>query len=263
MSNADETIRDLPAGETADATARAPATTALDFLSVRDIRKSYRMGRQTLDVLRGVDLDVKKGEIVAIMGQSGSGKSTLLHQIGLLDEPESGEVYFEGDALPRRGNQAAAARSRLFGFIFQFYHLLPEFTALENVLMPAMILDDLGVWRRRKGEHKERAARILERMGLKERMKHRPKELSGGERQRVAIARALMNKPPVLLCDEPTGNLDRGTAEGVRSLLWELNQSDGQTMIVVTHDSSVAAQANRTLELVDGRLANTGSSNGA
>jgi len=262
MNSSDDTLRepdlgaDMAAGRAVDATAPPPAATALDFLSVRDIRKSYKMGRQTLEVLRGVDLDVRKSEILAIVGQSGSGKSTLLHQIGLLDEPESGEVYFDGAPLPRRGGQAAAARSRLFGFIFQFYHLLPDFTALENVLMPAMILDDFGEWRRRKGELKERAAQILQRMGLKERMKHRPKELSGGERQRVAIARALMNRPPILLCDEPTGNLDRATAEDVRSLLWDLNQADGQTMIVVTHDVSVAAQADRTLELIDGRLAN-------
>ena len=224
------------------------------LLRVIDLHKSYSMGRQELDVLRGVDLEVREGEILAVLGQSGSGKSTLLHVIGLLDTPDQGEVLLDGESLPFGGPEAAYARNSIFGFVFQFYHLLPEFTALENVLMPTMILDGWGTWSSTKREMKDYARGLLERMGLGDRMRHRPKELSGGERQRVAIARALINRPRLMLCDEPTGNLDRATAEEVRELLWELNRSEGQAMILVTHDASVAAHAQRTLTLVDGRL---------
>ncbi|MCZ6573830.1 MAG: ATP-binding cassette domain-containing protein, partial [Planctomycetota bacterium] len=159
-----------------------------------------------------------------------------------------------GERMPLDGARAAGARNRFFGFVFQFYHLLPEFTALENVLMPARILEGWGAWRAARRKMKDHARSLLERMGLGDRMRHRPKELSGGERQRVAIARALMNRPRLMLCDEPTGNLDRTTAEEVRQLLWELNRTEGQAMILVTHDASVASHAQRTLTLVDGRL---------
>jgi lipoprotein-releasing system ATP-binding protein len=224
------------------------------ILEVRDIHRRFKMGGQALDVLTGVDFELEEGEILAIVGQSGSGKSTLLHQVGLLDKPDRGEVVFRGEKLPLGGPQAAHARNRYFGFVFQFYHLMPDFTALENTLMPALIMDDWVTWRRRKKEQKERARSLLERVGLSERMNHKPPQLSGGERQRVAIARALMNAPPVLLCDEPTGNLDRKTAEGVRDLLWDLNESEGQSMVLVTHDYQLASDARRTLVLVDGRL---------
>jgi len=224
------------------------------LLEVRDLSKSYRIGTQVLQVLSGIAFTMEEGQILSIMGQSGSGKSTLLHQIGLLDEPDLGEIHFRGERLPLAGPKAAWARNRWFGFVFQFYHLLPEFTALENVLMPGLILQDWGTWRRQRNELKDRARSLLERVGLKERMTHRPTQLSGGERQRVAIARALMNQPAVLLCDEPTGNLDRRTAKGVRDLLWDLNRTDHQTMIVVTHDAGLARQADRTLALLDGRL---------
>jgi len=224
------------------------------FLEVFDLHKSFRMGGTQLDVLRGVDLQLRKGEILAIVGQSGSGKSTLLHHIGLLDLPDQGSVHYLGEALPLGGAQAACTRNRVFGFIFQFYHLLPEFTALENVLMPAMILEDWASWRRQKKDLRAQASDLLARVGLGERMRHKPPQLSGGERQRVAIARALMNAPEVLLCDEPTGNLDRHTAASIRDLLWDLNRTDGQSMIVVTHDVSLAAEADRTVHLVDGKL---------
>ncbi|MFB3067307.1 MAG: ABC transporter ATP-binding protein [Planctomycetota bacterium] len=224
------------------------------LLRVVDLHKSYRMGRHELEVLRGVDLEVREGEILAVLGQSGSGKSTLLHLIGLLDTPDKGEILLDGVSLPFGGTEAAFARNDTFGFVFQFYHLLPEFTALENVLMPAMILEGWGAWRAARREMKDHARSLLERMGLGDRMRHRPKELSGGERQRVAIARALMNRPRLMLCDEPTGNLDRTTAEEVRQLLWELNRTEGQAMILVTHDASVASHAQRTLTLVDGKL---------
>jgi lipoprotein-releasing system ATP-binding protein len=224
------------------------------LLEVQEIRKGFRLGSETLQVLQGVDFGLAQGEILAIVGQSGSGKSTLLHQVGLLDKPDQGRVLYEGQELPLVGAEAAYARNRTFGFVFQFYHLLPEFTALENVLMPALILQSWMSYRRQRGELRERARSLLDRVGLGERVRHRPPELSGGERQRVAIARALMNRPAILLCDEPTGNLDRRTAEGVRDLLWDLNRTDGQTMIVVTHDQGLAGQAHRTLTLVDGRL---------
>jgi lipoprotein-releasing system ATP-binding protein len=156
--------------------------------------------------------------------------------------------------MPLTGAQAAFARNRTFGFVFQFYHLLPEFTALENVLMPALILRSWLSWRRSRHELLDDARSLLDRVGLGARMRHRPPQLSGGERQRVAIARALMNRPPILLCDEPTGNLDRRTAEGVRDLLWDLNRTERQSMIVVTHDAGMAGHAHRTLTLVDGKL---------
>ncbi len=224
------------------------------ILSVRGLFKSYRMAGREIAVLRGVDLDLQRGEMLAIVGHSGSGKSTLLHQIGLLDRPDGGEVLYCGEVMPLVGARAALARNRRFGFVFQFYHLLPEFDAVENVLMPAMILQGAGEWRRRKRELRQRAETLLARFGLAERMHHRPPQLSGGERQRVAIARSLMNEPAILLCDEPTGNLDRNTAAEVRTLLGELNRVDQQSMVVVTHDREFAADADRTLELLDGTL---------
>ncbi len=224
------------------------------LLEVRDVAKSFRIGSETLQVLQGVDFELAEGEILAIVGQSGSGKSTLLHQVGLLDKPDRGSVVYRGVEMPLTGASAAYARNRTFGFVFQFYHLLPEFTALENVLMPALILRSWFSWRRSRRELRGAARSLLERVGLGARMGHRPPQLSGGERQRVAIARALMNRPPILLCDEPTGNLDRRTAEGVRDLLWDLNRTERQSMIVVTHDTGIAGRAHRTLTLVDGKL---------
>ena len=224
------------------------------ILEVCDIHKSFRMGNEKLRVLRGVDFEMEEGEILAIVGQSGSGKSTLLHQVGLLDKPDQGLVRFRGEEMPLVGARAAHARNRLFGFVFQFYHLLPEFTALENVLMPSLILQSWGEFQRQRKEIRARAQHLLERVGLGERMKHHPPQLSGGERQRVAIARALMNSPAILLCDEPTGNLDRRTSEDVRALLWDLNRTDKQTMVIVSHDLALAQQADRSLVLVDGRL---------
>jgi len=226
----------------------------MGFLEITDIWKAFRIGGQTLQVLQGVDFDLAEGEILAIVGQSGSGKSTLLHQVGLLDRPDRGRVVYMGEEMPLVGAQAAFARNRTFGFVFQFYHLLPEFTALENVLMPALILQSFSSYRRARKDIRERARSLLDRVGLGGRMTHKPPELSGGERQRVAIARALMNRPPILLCDEPTGNLDRRTAEGVRDLLWDLNRTEQQSMILVTHDAGIAGRAHRTLTLVDGKL---------
>jgi lipoprotein-releasing system ATP-binding protein len=227
------------------------------LLEVRDVWKSFRIGSETLQVLQGVDFALEEGEILAIVGQSGSGKSTLLHQVGLLDKPDRGRVLLDGHEMPLAGARAAYARNRTFGFVFQFYHLLPEFTALENVLMPSLILRSWAAYRASRKELREGARQILERVGLGGRTKHKPPQLSGGERQRVAIARALMNRPPILLCDEPTGNLDRRTAEGVKDLLWDLNRTERQSMILVTHDAHIATQAHRTMTLVDGKLAGT------
>ncbi len=238
-----------------EATTTPTATeTKRPLLVVSGIEKSFRMGSQTLHILRGVDLTLHETEMLSIVGQSGSGKSTLLHQIGLLDKPDGGTVTYDGTRLPFRGARAAAVRNRLYGFVFQFYHLLPEFTALENVIMPKMIGEGWSAYGRQKREIKEKARALLERVGLTDRMKHRPPQLSGGERQRVAIARALINDPPVLLCDEPTGNLDVETSGGIKDLLWDLNRTERQSMVMVTHDKSLAERTDRTLELVDGML---------
>ena len=212
------------------------------------------MGGNTLSVLRNIDLELREGEILSIIGRSGSGKSTLLHHIGLLDRADTGEVRLRGERMPLTGSAAASARNQFFGFVFQFYHLLPEFSALENVLMPAMIREGAVSWMRQRGKLRQRARSLLESVGLQDRMKHRPPQLSGGERQRVAIARALMNEPSVLLCDEPTGNLDRQSANNIRDLLWALNRDQGQSMVVVTHDANLAAEGHRVMELIDGRL---------
>lgn len=231
-----------------------PQSTPEPMLRVFDLHKTFKLGGQRLEVLRGVDLDVQEAEILAILGRSGSGKSTLLHHIGLLDRPDSGEVLLRGESMPLDGARAAGARNRVFGFVFQFYHLMPEFSALENVLTPALIREDIGSWWRRRKELRGRAQHLMEQVGLQDRMKSKPPQLSGGERQRVAVARALMNEPQVLLCDEPTGNLDRSSAEAIKELLWRLNDEENQTMIVVTHDTGLARQADRMVELVDGKL---------
>jgi lipoprotein-releasing system ATP-binding protein len=225
------------------------------LLRARGVAKSYKVGGGKLDVLRGVDLDVHDGEILAILGKSGCGKSTLLHVLGWLDRADQGEIVYDGvdhARLPAR--ERAHHRNRTMGFVFQFYHLLSELTALENVLVPAMIRYAPGEFRSRKRALHDRAKALLAVVGLGHRMTHRPPQLSGGERQRVAIARALMNQPRFLLCDEPTGNLDGRTAEDVRSLLWDLNARSNQTMIVVTHDAKLAYQAHRMIHLVDGQI---------
>jgi lipoprotein-releasing system ATP-binding protein len=224
-------------------------------LSASNLEKSYRKGKDAVPVLRGVDVAVDRGEFVAIVGASGSGKSTLLHVLGLLDGPDSGEVRLEGDRidhLPDRRRDAL--RNRTFGFIFQFYHLLPELSALENVLMPLYIRDGFSAYLRNGREHRKQARAFLERVGLGHRLSHRPTELSGGEMQRAAIARALAGQPEVLLADEPTGNLDAGTGQSVLDLLRDLNRERGLTMMMVTHDAQVAAQADRTVRLSEGRI---------
>jgi lipoprotein-releasing system ATP-binding protein len=217
--------------------------------------KRYQKGRVDIPVLRGVDLELRRGEFLSIVGQSGSGKSTLLHLLGLLDAPDEGEVHFAGeriDHLPMRRRDAL--RNKQFGMIFQFYHLLPELTALENVLAPLLIAESVFGYFRRRRAHVERATQLLETVGLGHRLKHRPRELSGGEMQRAAIARALAAGPEVLLADEPTGNLDSTTGEEILRILRTLNDERNLTIVMVTHDLAVAALADRTLRLAGGQM---------
>ena len=219
------------------------------------VEKTYRKGEHKIPVLRGVDIEVRRGEFVSIIGQSGSGKSTLLHLLGLLDSPGVGEVQLYGqriDDLPVRARDEL--RNRTFGFIFQFYHLLPELNVVENVLAPLMIrYSAWEFWKRRK-ELQESARALLEQVGLGHRLTHKPSELSGGEMQRAAIARALVARPEILLADEPTGNLDAQTGREIMSLLTGLNGQNDLTIIMVTHDESVAQQAHRIVRLSEGRL---------
>ena len=225
------------------------------YLSAHGLNKSYWKGKNEVPVLRGVDLEVERGELLAVVGASGSGKSTLLHLLGLLDAPDDGKVALEGvriDDRPERSRDLL--RNRTFGFIFQFYHLLPELTALENVLMPQLIGHGLWSYWRERGRLKQEGEDLLRRVGLGHRLGHLPSELSGGEMQRAAIARALAGQPSVLLADEPTGNLDAASGQGVIDLLRDLNREHGLTMILVTHDQNIAQQADRVVRLVEGRI---------
>ncbi|HUS46587.1 MAG TPA: ABC transporter ATP-binding protein [Phycisphaerae bacterium] len=221
----------------------------------KDLCKSYRLGRVTLEVLKGVTLEARGGEFVAIMGASGSGKSTLLHLLGLLDVPDAGSVFFDGvDAAGLSAGRRNRIRCRDVGFVFQFYHLLPELDVLENVMLPAKVDASTLGWFSRRRAVRKRAEDVLAMVGLQGRLRHRPKELSGGERQRVAIARALMNSPKVLLADEPTGNLDSKSGRQIIRLLHRCNEEYGLTVVMVTHDDSLAREANRYLVLKDGSL---------
>ena len=219
------------------------------------VEKAYRKGELKVPVLLGVDIEVRRGEFVSIIGQSGSGKSTLLHLLGLLDSPDVGEVKLYGeriDDLPQSSRDEL--RNRVFGFIFQFYHLLPELSVLENVLAPVMIRHSAwSYWKSRKA-FQEQAREMLERVGLGHRLSHKPSELSGGEMQRAAIARALMGNPEILLADEPTGNLDSETGGEIMDLLRSLNARNDLTIIMVTHDEKIAQQAHRIVRLAEGRL---------
>ena len=219
------------------------------MMSVRGVSKSYPTPGGRLSVLDNVDLDVRRSEFLLIEGQSGVGKSTLLHIMGLLDRPDSGEVFIDGEELAKASRRRRAdLRARRVAFVFQFYHLLPEFTALENVAMPLLI----GGQGARQAE--AAAAEVLGRVGLAKRLHHKPAELSGGERQRAAIARALVTRPGCVLADEPTGNLDQHTADQVYDLMLELNEQYGISFVVVTHDPRLAERMNRTLRLEEGSL---------
>jgi lipoprotein-releasing system ATP-binding protein len=219
------------------------------LISARNVAKSYAMGQRQLDVLRGVSLDVARGDFLALRGASGAGKSTLLHLFGGLDTPNAGEIWFAGKNLAQVSPQELALlRNRKVGFVFQAYHLLPELDALENVCLPARMARVAAADAARRGRE------LLARVGLAGRMDHRPYELSGGEQQRVAIARALINAPELILADEPTGNLDSHTGTEIIDLLAGLRGEKNTTLIIATHDVSVAARAPRTVHLVDGRI---------
>ncbi len=217
------------------------------------VKKHYRLAKHEIPVLRGIDLSVQAGETVALLGASGAGKSTLLHVLGLLDPPTAGEVHFDGQRVDNLTiGQRAALRHRHVGFVFQFYHLIPELTALQNVLLARMMTTSVWqFWRQRK-QAKAAATALLEQVGLGDRLRHRPSELSGGERQRVAIARALLAEPKVVLADEPTGNLDSTTARGVVDLIFEIQRQRGLAFLLVTHDERLAQRCHRIVRMQDG-----------
>jgi len=220
-----------------------------DLLEMRALCKTYEIGKNRVEVLSGISMKLEAATTTALVGASGAGKSTLLHLLGALDRPTSGTVLFRGDDIfAQSDSELASFRNRSIGFVFQFHHLLSEFTALENVMMPALIA------RVPKVEARSMAEALLTDVGLAHRMIHRPGELSGGEQQRVAIARALVLSPALLLADEPTGNLDMKTSEGVHAVLADLQQKKGLTLVVVTHNERLAAAMGRTVRLVDGKL---------
>lgn len=217
-------------------------------LEAKDIHKHFTDGKSTVDVIKGLSLQVKAGEFVSIVGASGSGKSTLLHVLGGLDTPSQGQVFLDGQRFDNLGEaQRGYKRNHYLGFVYQFHHLLPEFSALENVAMPLMLRAETNY-----KEVKQQAEHLLDRVGLSHRLTHKPGELSGGERQRVALARALVGRPAVMLADEPTGNLDRKTALGIFELLTELKKEFNMAMLIVTHDEQLAQSADSILYMQDG-----------
>jgi lipoprotein-releasing system ATP-binding protein len=223
-----------------------------NLLEVRNLYKSYATGANRVDVLNGIDLELEAGTTTALVGASGAGKSTLMHLLGALDRPTSGSVLFQGeDIFKKSDGQLADFRNKSIGFVFQFHHLLPEFTALENVMMPALIA------RVPRSRAKQEAQELLNDVGLGQRLTHRPGELSGGEQQRVAIARALTLGPELLLADEPTGNLDMKTSDSIHAMLTELQERKGLTLVVVTHNERLASAMGTTIRLVDGKLDKT------
>ncbi len=236
-------------------TTRSTVPMTPPHLAAKAIVKHYRKGQHQVSVLKGVDITVRKGEFLSIVGQSGSGKSTLMHLIGLLDAPDVGEIQLDGeriDDLPVKTRDQL--RNRVFGFVFQFYHLLPELTLMENVLSPLMIRHSTWTYWQRRREFQDRAREMISKVGLSHRLTHKPSELSGGEMQRAAIARSLIGQPAVLLADEPTGNLDAETGAEIMELLNTLNRDDGLTILMVTHDAAIADQAHLIVRLAEGRI---------
>ena len=223
------------------------------MLEARGLHKIYQENANQLHVLKGINLTIQKGDVLAIVGPSGAGKSTLLHILGGLDQPTKGEVFFDSRDIYRlKEAQRAKVRNLKLGFVFQFYHLLPEFTALENVILPALVKEDLKNVEALKIKGQE----LLALVGLKERMLHKPNQLSGGEQQRVAIARSLVNNPEIIFCDEPTGNLDSESGRAIIDLLMDLNVRNKQTLVVVTHDENIAKRSHKVVRMQDGMLVN-------
>ena len=247
---------ELDSIESAIATTRLPESVGSRSIVVaRDVTKSYRRSKTVVPVLKGVDFRAERGKITAIIGQSGSGKSTLLHLLGTLDKPDSGEIHFDGqrtDNLPAR--QRDAFRNKQLGMIFQFYHLLPELSLLENIIAPAMIGESIFSYLRKRSAIIQRAKGLAEMVGLSHRLHHKPCELSGGEMQRTAIARALVTDPQLLLADEPTGNLDQESGQSILQLMRNLNRDHGLTIIMVTHDENIAQQCDALVRLKGGKL---------
>jgi lipoprotein-releasing system ATP-binding protein len=230
-----------------------------NLIEVQNLKKSFTTDAGELRVLKGIDLSIKEGEMVGIIGASGVGKSTLLHILGALDKPTSGKLLYNGaDIFSLNENSLASFRNKTIGFVFQFHHLLPEFTAIENVMMPGLINKGARGQGGKGASYQEimaKAERLLDEMGLSERKKHRPGELSGGEQQRVAVARALILEPKAVLADEPTGNLDTQTGEELFNLLVNLNKEKGITFVIVTHNESLSGRCHRILRMVDGQIA--------
>ena len=230
------------------------STAPTTVLQATGLHRTYHMGRVEVPVLRGVDLQVQEGEWLCVLGSSGSGKSTLLHQLGDLDRPDRGHIAWRGRSLTEmRRRERETYRNRAIGFVFQSYHLMPELNVLENVMVASMVGHDPFAWRSMRAEASARAEELLDAFGLGHRFEHRPAELSGGERQRVAIARALVNGPDVVLADEPTGNLDTKTGDGILDVLAERHRL-GLSMVMVTHDPNIAARADRVVKMVDGKV---------
>jgi lipoprotein-releasing system ATP-binding protein len=225
------------------------------LIDAKGIRRSYKVGDRTLDILHGVDLTLHQGERLCLMGASGSGKTTLLNILGLLDKPTEGRVAIQGlDGWTRSTAKRAELRNDSIGYVFQFYHLFAELSAIENALLPAMLKHGFWAYQARKKQYRERALELLCRFGLQDRLKHRPGKLSGGEQQRVAIARALLLDPPILIADEPTGNLDRATGETVLQLLFQEQKERNLGLLLVTHDESLASRCDRVLHMEDGLI---------
>jgi lipoprotein-releasing system ATP-binding protein len=225
------------------------------LLTATNLHKTYRKDAEKVRVLRGLDLAVHAGEFLSVVGASGSGKSTMLHLLGTLDRPDQGEIHLDGERIDNLPSERRDhLRNQTFGFIFQFYHLLPELNTLENVLVPPMIGHSLFSWLRQRRTLRRRGTELLERVGLGHRLRHMPRELSGGEMQRAAIARALVNQPRILLADEPTGNLDTATGLEILRLLRDLNRNGRMTIIMVTHNLDIVAGTDRMVRLVDGQV---------
>jgi len=219
------------------------------------LHKSFYADARELPVLKGVDIEVLRGENLMICGPSGAGKSTLLHILGLLDEPTSGKVFFHGEEITSvSASRKASVRNKDFGFVFQFYHLLPDLNAAENVLLPLMVKCGVFSWHAVKKGYRQKVEEVLNQMGLYERRKHKPNQLSGGERQRVAIARALITDPKIVFCDEPTGNLDTKTAKEIIDILWKVKEQFKETFVIVTHNREITQSGSRTLNMLDGKL---------